>query len=190
MATRRAPTRTWTARNAELYLGRYPDAKFTSTETLSGIFVSTGVDFSAPVKTVTITPPETAWEKQDFLGKDSSNFQNQLLDEKPVGIATITATLIVGEDETIEDYIVSGTSATAPAGFTRRQIGSDNSSVNRVTAVVTLSSSTDAEVVAFGMEDARVVKWGDVRISGPDSHFEQDVTFVCLAKNFYSEFKD
>lgn len=196
MASVRAPTKTWTAREGTFYLARYPMVAFNVGTELSGVFngitgdsTTSGITIQAATKNITITPPETAWEKQDLLGKDSSNFQNQLLDEKPVGMATITATLVLGEDETVSDYVMSGT-ASGASGYTRYQIGNDKTSSNRVITCVTLKSNTLGESVAFGLEDARVTKWGDVRVSGPDSHWEQDVTITSLAKNFYWEFKD
>jgi len=190
MATRRAPTKTWVAKEGDFYIGRYPAVAFHSGNTLSGVFgtATSGVAFSAACKNITVTPPETSWEKQDLLGKDSNTFQNQLLDEKPVGLATVTATLVVGEDEMIEDYVMSGTVASKPTGYTRYQIG--NTVTNGVIACVAVKNTDDSNYVAFGLQDGRVTKYGDVRISGPDSHWEQDITIICLAKNFYYEFKD
>jgi len=190
MATVRSPTKTWVAREGQFYLGRAADITFDSSTTLSGSFASSGVSIHAACKNITITPPETAWEKQDLLGVDSNNFQNQILDEKPVGIATITATLILGENETVEDYIVSGTSVSAPAGYTRYQIGDTNTSVNDLAVCVVLESNNQNNAVAFALDNARMTKWGDVRITGPDAHWEQDITVITLAKDFYYEFKD
>ena len=189
MATRRAPTQTWVARDGLVQIGKYPAVKFTTATTLSGSFTASGFGIAKAFKNITITPPETSWEKQDLLGKDSNTFQNQLLDEKPVGTATITGTLILGEDELVSDLLISG-SATATGGGThsRYQIGNDLTSQNEVTVVVSVFNSTNE--VAFGIEDGKVTKFGDIRISGPDSHWEQDITILALAKNFYWEFKD
>jgi len=188
MATTRTPTKTWVAREGIFQMGKYPTVIFTTAATLSGAFSSSGYEISAAMKNITITPPETSWEKQDLLGKTSTNFQNQLLDEKPVGMATITGTLILGEDETISDLLISGSAtSTATATYSRYQLG-EKTSDNRVTAVVTMEKSDNA--VSFGMEDAVVTKYGDIKISGPDGHWEQEITIISLAKNFYWEFKD
>ena len=188
MATTRTPTKTWVAREGFFQVGKYPAVLFDTSTTLSGSFASSGYEISAAMKNITVTPPETSWEKQDLLGQTTNGFQNQLLDEKPVGIATITGTLLLGEDETISDILISGSAtATVTNTYSRYQIG-EKTSDNRVTAVVTMEKNQN--VVSFGLEDGVVTKWGDVRISGPDGHWEQDITIISLAKNFYWEFKD
>jgi len=190
MVTNRIPTKTWAAREGKMYIGRCGAGNvFDNTSTLSGVFISgiSGHCISPAVKNITITPPETTWEKQDLLGQDSSNFQNQLLDQKPVGLATLTATMILAEDEMVADYVTSGT-ATGFSGYTRYQIG--NEGVNRIVAVVEVSNDAATQNVSFGLEDARITKWGDIRVSGPDGHWEQDITLICLAKDFFYEFQD
>jgi len=185
MATVRSPTKTWVAREGEVYLAKADEITYDGTTSLSGSFANAGVAIHAACKNLTITPPETGWEKQDFQGEDINNFQNQLVDEKPVGMATFTGTLVLAENETIEDYMVSGT-VSGPAGYTRYQIGKDNT--NKLAVCVVLDNGTNA--VLFGFDNARVTKYGDVRIGSPDGHWEQDVTIVSLAKDFYYEFKD
>lgn len=191
MATARSPTQTWVGRNGILYLAAPASGvTFGASTSLSGSFTSVGYSVTAAVKSLTITPPETAWEKQDLMGKLSgASFQNQLLDEKPVGNATLTGTLVLGEDETVEN-IISGTWASSPSGYTRYQYGSDETSRGTVAACVTLISPVLTEEVSFAFDNARFTKLGDTRISGPDSHWEQDFTVTCLAKDFYYEFKD
>ena len=187
MVSIRTPTKTWVAREGKVYLGR--GIAQDTAKTLSGVFSldTNTAQIERACKNVTITPPETSWEKQDLLGKDSNSFQNQLLDEKPVGLATFTGTLIVGEDEVIEDLVVSGT-VTSPGGYTRYQVGKAGKST--VNLAVTLNTNDSANMATFAFFEAEVTKWGDVRVSGPDAHWEQDITLICLAKNFYYEFKD
>lgn len=187
MATTRTPTQTWVARNGTFYIAS--GVGVSTSETLSGVFSASTTSYrvESACKNITITPPETSWEKQDLLGQDANDFQNQFLDEKPIGLATFTATLILGEDETIEDFTASGTVATA-SGYTRRQIGKN--STNVVNLCVSLETTGNANRVTFAMFNARVTKYGDVRIAGPDGHWEQDITAICLAKDFYYEFKD
>jgi len=191
MATARAPAQTWVARDGTLYMDDVTNIEFSGTVALSGAFAHHGYDLSKAVKNITVTPPETSWEKQDFIGKDTNAFQDQLLDEKPVGIATVTATLILGENETVEDMI-SGTFTAVTGGFSRRQYGTNNTSTRDVAACVVLDSAdaTQANEVSFAYDNAKFTKLGDTRISGPDSHWEQDFTIICLPKDFYYEFKD
>jgi len=103
-------------------------------------------------------------------------------------MASMTATMVVGEDETIEDLVVSGAFSTSPAGYTRYQIGKSVDNTKNI--CVTLNSNDGTNMATYAFFSAQVTKWGDVRISGPDSHWEQDINVVCLAKNFYYEFKD
>lgn len=191
MATARSPTQTWVAKNGRMFLDYSANITIDSTTTLSGAFTSAGYSLEAAVKNVTVTPPETSWEKQDFIGKNTSDFQNQLLDEKPVGTATLTGTMVLGEDETVEN-LLSGTFTAVTGGYARYQYGSDNTSAAAatVTAVVSVTTPTFGNTVSFGLDNARFTKLGDTRISGPDSHWEQDFTIVCLPKDFYYEFKD
>lgn len=187
MATARSPTKTWVAREGEMYLAHSNEVTIGAATTLSGSFANAGVSVHAACKNITVTPPETGWEKVDFQGETSNGFQNQLLDEKPVGTATLTVTLILGNDEVIEDYMVSGT-VTGTSGYTRYQVGKN--STNILTACVDVSSSDDSEYKAALFDNARVTKWGDVRVGSADGHWEQDFTLMCLAKDFYYEVKD
>lgn len=189
----RTPSRTWVAREGQVILADAVNLTVAPNTTLSGAMTTaTGAKtVEAACKNVTITPPETSWEKQDLLGKDSNGFQNQLLDEKPVGMATFTGTLLLADDEMISDFVVSGvTTVTVGATtYSRYQIGANNE--NEIAVCVTLNeTATGASMVSFLLDNARVTKHGDVRVSGPDAHFEQDITVVCLAKDYYWEFKD
>jgi len=190
MVTTRSPTNTWVARDGRLYMAApASNVTFDNTASLSGSFASVGYSVEAAVKNITITPPETSYEKQDFMGQDSNNFQRGLLDEKPVGTATLTGTLVLGNNETVED-IISGTVSSAPTGYTRYQLGSDKTSDRTVAAVVTLMTVDTANEASFAFDNAKFTKLGDTRISGPDAHWEQDFTIVCLPKDYYFEFKD
>lgn len=189
MATTRSPTGTWVARNATMYLDSAANVTFDTTTNLSGSFLTTGWDVSKAVKNVTITPPETSREKVDFIGKDTNAFQDQMLDEKPVGTATLTATMVLGQDETVED-LLSGVVTAVTGGFSRRQYGQDNTSTGLVAACVTLDDATQTNQVSFALDNAKFTKLGDTRISDAGSHWEQDITIMCLPKDFYYEFKD
>jgi len=191
MATTRNPAGTWVARDGTLYMEDATNIVFSGTVALSGAFAHHGHDVSKAVKNITVTPPETSYEKLDLVGKDSNAFQDQILDEKPVGNAQIQVTLILGEDETVEDML-SGVNTAVTGGFTRRQYGQDETSTGTVAACVTLDSTDAAQTneVSFAVDNAKISKLGDARISDTGSHWEQDITVVCLPKDFYYEFKD
>jgi len=190
MVSARSPTSTWVAKEGKLYMhAPASGVTFDNSVTLSGSFNSVGQNVSAACKNITITPPETSHEKQDFMGRDGNTFQNALLDEKPVGMATITGTLILGEDETVED-IISGTFASAPTGYSRYKLGSDNTSDGTVAACVSLTTADFGNYAAFAFDNAKFTKLGDTRIGSPDAHWEQDFKIVCLPKDYYFEFQD
>ena len=126
-------TRTWVARDALVILSQASSISLAA-NTISGAF-SAGTRFETVAKNVAITPPDSAWEQQSFLGEDSNGFQNQILDEKPVGLATFTGTLVLGEDETIENFMVSGSSAISGT-HTRYQIGKNNDNEIAVAVII------------------------------------------------------
>jgi len=189
MSAIRTPTSPWVAREGKVYFATAVGVSTAST--LSGVFsedaASGSAQIESAIKNVTVTPPDTGYDKQDFIGVDTNNFQNSLLDEKPVGMATFTGTLILGNDETIEDKVMSGT-VTSPAGYTRYQVGKTHDNV--VNVCLALNKNDYSDSVTYALFNARVTKWGDIRLGSPDTHVEQDVTVVCLAKDFYTEFKD
>ena len=190
MATLITPAKPWVAREGRIFMKAPASAiNFSSATSLSGAFTTSGVAIQAACKNLTVTPPDTGYDKQDFIGVDTNNFQNALLDEKPVGTATLTGTLIVGNNEIIED-IISGTFASAPAGYSRYQYGSDNTSNGTVAVCVTFMTDDYLDEVSYAFDNAKFTKYGDVRLGSPDTHLEQDFTIICLAKDFRVEFKD
>ena len=158
-----------------------------TTDNLYGLFDATnGDDVTSIVKNVTVTPPETAYELISLLGVDTNSFQNQLLEEKPAGMATFTATMILDEDEAFEPYLdISGVSITG--GYTRYQLG-NSQQVSGADILVQISGATGT--VNMALINAKLTKYGDVKISASDGHWEQEITGICLAKNFYWEYED
>ena len=177
-----APSRLSTARETIIYFSLASNVTMGTGSDLKTLF-GTATDVSAAAKNVTVSPPETAWELQSFLGTASS-FQNQMLDEKPVGLASFSATLILDEDEILEGFL--DTTATSPTGYSRYQIGNNTSP--EIAILVSISDGSDYVNIAF--DDARITKWGDVRISGPDGHWEQDIAATCLCSDFFWEYTD
>ena len=155
-------------------------ATIVATSTLYDIFdaVTPAYKISAMAKNVTVTPPETAHDLQSFLGIDGNGFQNQILEEKPAGLATFTATLILDENEVLETFI-DDIPITVTGSYTRYQIGNHLPTIDVLVDI----SGTSARV-GIALIDAKVTKYGDVKLSGPDGHWEQDITGTCLAKNF------
>jgi hypothetical protein len=186
--TARAPTRVWHARDSKLYFALSSGVTLTATtNSLNGLFeAGTGARVEALAKNITIVAPETGFDKIDLLGVDTSSFQNALLDQKPLGLPSISGTLILDEDETLSPYL-DGTSTSISGAYSRYQLGNAQQPEIAILATLTV---TAAEMVNFAFDKAYITKWGDIRISGPDGHWEQDFSAVCLPKNFYWEFKD
>lgn len=163
-----------------------------STSVLDDHFAS-GTAIESNVKNVTITEPEGGVEKIDLIGESSSGFQYAALDEKPFGLATITGTLVQPGDEVLET-MGYGPAQGVPTGagtHSRYQPGMHLTTRKRPTNVailINLDDSTDE--VSIVMNKSKITKLGDRKISGPDGHWEQDFEAVCLAEDFYVEFKD
>jgi len=186
------PVKTWKARQTDLYITDSSNITISSDDSLFSLFSGGGaLSVSKTAKNVTVTPPPTDVEKVDFLGLDSNGFQNALLDSKPPGLPTCTGTLILGEDETLESAIVVGSTTVAgsPAS-TRYQLGNDDDLDQAVSVLVNMQDFAQDSRVSFCFHNAKLTKFGDVRISGADGHWEQDFTITCLPRNFYWEYID
>ena len=182
------PTRLSIARETRVVIAS--GVTISATSNLNTLFESgTGNNVSAIFKNITISPPETARDLQSFLGTDTNAFQNQMLEAKPPGLATFTGTAILDEDEALDGFLDnSGTAITD--GYTRYQLGNNQSEHTDILVNISGTTASVSGALNIALIDAEITKWGDVRISGPDSHWEQDITAVTLAKNFYWEYKN
>ena len=191
MATSATPSHLYQPAEADIYIGYASDITFSTNNSISGAFATSGTMIAA--KNLTIVPPETPYEQQNLTGKDSNGFQNAILDKKPPGPATMTATLVLDQDEQVLNYFVSGAGVTTvtsdSTSYSRYQIGKSDTSPDLTMAVVFVNESTGKEV-SFGFDNVKPSKFGDIRISGPDAHAELDIAVICLPKNFYAEFRD
>ncbi len=188
--TRLSAPKPWHARHGIVHFAKASDVTITTNSILSAAF-STSTRVESHFKNLTVTPPEIAHDKQDLIGVDSSNFQNAVLDKKPAGMATFSGTAMLGNDESLESYLdESGVSITdvTYGNSTRYQIG--NGDLPEIAVCIVMEDAANSKRVTFVLDNAYVTKWGDVRIGGPDSHWEQDVTVACLPKDFYWEYRD
>ncbi len=196
----------WRARHTTIHIAKasmMPDLATATTSALFCIFDELSDSTNNPTqsgdtpakrvealfKNVTITPPEMPYDKQDLLGTDQNDFQNAVLDKKPAGEVTASGTALLGTDEALEYFLdLTGIDVTDASygDSSRYQLGDDD--LPEVAVLITNRTSTKS--VAFTLTNARAVKWGDVRIGGPDTHWEMDVTFKCLPKDFYWEYLD
>ncbi len=174
----------WQARETTIKLDTADNITITTADNLSTFF-SSSPDITATAKNVTIVEPEGDVDKIDLLGVDASGFQNAELEEKPFGLAQITGTLVLDSVDRIEDFAL-GTGTTVATDYTRYRVGDGN----RPDCAVLISLTDGTNEVYFAMDNAKFTRIGDIKISGPDSHWEQDFKIVCLPRDFYGpEFK-
>jgi len=148
----------------------------------------------ARMKNVTVAFPEGDVEIVPLLG-ETSNFQNAEIDDKPFGLAELTGTFIVTEDELLahnSKHLFFG-SATAVGGtHSRYQPGKTDGSgtFSRPTSswLVKLDDGTDELMIV--LDAARITKMGDIKLDSADGHWEFEVTVKCLPQNVYMEWKD
>ena len=180
-------TQVWTARQTELYIGNTVASVVTS-NTLYGQLSSPTL-FSGSAKNVTVSPPEGAVDKIDLMG-ETNNFQNQKIEEKPFGMATITGTILLENeyqtDELLEEWMDTGAVGTASASqWYRFRVGDGGRT--QCSIVVKLSDGTHE--AQFMLNNAYLTKVGDKKLSGGDSHWEMDFEATCLAEDYYEAFK-
>jgi len=171
-------------RKTNLYFALASNVTLTTSSTLAAVF-STSTIASAAAESISISPPETAWEVINFMGNDSSSFQNKVLEEKPVGTASLTATLVLyTEDDFLEPFLDT-TGVTAASTYTRYQIGNEQSP--EVSILASIYNGTKTCNVC--LDDARITKWGEVRIGAVDGRWEQDIAAICLDSDFWWEYQ-
>ena len=139
-------------------------------------------------KSLTVAVPEGAVEMVNFLGIDSSSFQNAELEEKPFDVGGISGTLVLNDTEVLETlFYGSGTAISTT--YRRYQPGILSSSGRPDVAIlVDIYDAVSLKRVSVVLNNAKVTKLGDIKISGPDSHFEVEFNAVCLPRDFYIEF--
>jgi len=167
-----------------------PDASGDLSGEISGT-TNTYENLQAYAKNITVAIPAGACEKVDLLGVDSSGFQNAELEDKPFENGGISGTLVLHDVAVLESfYYGDGTSATdtGVTGKTYRP-GILTSSGRKDSAILmTLNnglSTTSNKKINVLLNNARITKLGDVKISGPDGHFEVEFEATCLPRDFY-----
>ncbi len=150
---------------------------------------TTNLSVQAYAKNVTIAIPESAVEIVNFLGVDSNNFQNAELEEKPYTNGGFSGTLVLN-DITVLEELYYGTATEISTTHDRFQAGKLSSAGRPKMAILLNLENADAsKEINFVLTNAYITKLGDVKISGPDSHFELEFEAICLPRDFYFEIK-
>ena len=162
------------------------------------------------LKDVTVTYPELAYEKVDFIGTTAQtigvgteniaastgvvagNFQNQAIQETAVGMWVITGTQVVSGDEQFEDILALGSAQAITGGNSRYAIGAFNangSSTRNNLGSYRLFLNNGSEEECIVVSNIRV-KLGELKPTGADGHYERSFELTALARDGAVEFKN
>lgn len=147
------------------------DTAFASASTITGQF-----------KDISITVPNADVEIVNLMGVTSS-FQNAEIQENPAPLAEISGTIVVPGDEIME-LEVWGSGTAAGGTHTTRQPGL--ATRTKLALLINLDDGTDE--VNISIDDAYMTEYSPSM--GSDDHAEASVTFKCLPKNFFIQWKD
>ena len=173
----------WKAAESVIKIDQAADVTLSASTVLDTAFAS-GTAIQGVMKDITVTEPIGDVEKIDLLGSDTDGFQNAEIEEKPAGLVEIQGTAILPGDEVVESIIYgTGTSAT-----THTTYRAGKAVTEKLALLLNLDDGTDE--VSYAGTNMRVTA-KDVKVTGPDGHYEITFTFKCLPRDFYGpQFKD
>ena len=170
----------WHAREAVVKMGT--SVTITGAAALDTFF-GAGSAVTGVMKDITITEPNSDVDQIDLLGNDSLGFQNVEGEMKPYGMAEVSGTMILPGDEVVEGYMYPAGSAIAGT-HTRYQVTG-----TRVKPAILLNLDDGTDEVSVVLDDSWITA-RDVKVTGPDGHFECTFNAKCLPRDFYLEFKN
>jgi len=177
-------TEVWEAREATLKIDNAKDVTITTAAVLDS-FWSSGETITAYARNVTLALPEQSVEKIDLLGVNASSFQNAARDLKPLGLATLSGTMILPNATTqVLDKYYFPTQATVATNYTRYTLATK---ATTVAVLVNMAEGTVTEVSA-GIDNAVITRYGDMRITA-DGTPEIDFEIVSLPEDVHFEIK-
>lgn len=183
--------REWIAKECEIKVKPASTVTIVTTATLASLFASGQVTVSGMAKDVTVTPPKKTVEQTNYMGRDSTGFQNATLTKKPFAGAKATMTLTLDSVNQILKYCTP-TATDVSGGYKRYQIGYYNASLAQTEEVpmsLLINMSDSDEYVAILLNSA-TMDIGDRKSGGADGVWEYDVEFNCLPKDYYEEYKE
>jgi hypothetical protein len=161
----------------------------TSTTVITAI--ASGTAFSGLIKDVSVTPPEGSVEVVNFLGEDAAGFQNASFEEKAFSGASIKGTMVLDSIEYIEPLFGGAGTQVATNTYTRYQYGTSASGKTRVkVGAIGLALDNGTKVVGVLLNNVMLTKLGDIKMTGADGHWERDFEGMCLAADYYEDFKN
>ena len=142
---------------------------FSASTSMEGVF-----------KDFTIKEAKRGVDVVNLQGSDSDGFQNQEIEEKPSELIEVTGTLILPPDEKVETYLYDA-GTTIATNWTRYRSGL---TARKLAVCFEAVDSTNSKDVSFaGTNMYPTAK--DVKVTGPDGHWECSLTLNCLARDFY-----
>lgn len=165
------------------------------------------------VKNLTITPPSSDVELINLWGEDTldtlgsnvpttGTFQHQAMEEKSWTLAKVTFTALLSHDElgnttpstgdSIETLFHGATpiDITDTPAFTRYVYGDSTTSPRITIGTFIFVWNNGSGIKNYVMNKVIVTKMGDIKPTGADGYWEQDIEAVCLAKDASPEVED
>lgn len=142
--------------------------------------LTSSVDWSGEIKSISISGAEADVESVFLFGADSDGRQNADVEESNMTMREFTATLVY-KDEDAAELVGSTASAVGATGYNRIQ--ADTTRTQKC-ILVKFNDGTNTAVVA--LNNAYFTKVGDISLDA-EGHAEQEVMAKCLAKSYYEE---
>jgi len=198
----------WRAPHAEVKIDLASNVTIAGTAALDTFFGSTATLISAYMKNISVVVPEGDVEQVNFLGV-TSGFQNSNIDQKPFAMGEVSGTLVMKRPVAADTYTEllietpasgnpthlffgAGTDIPSASPTHRRyQAGSITSGdFDRPESAWLINVTDGTEEINIVLDNAFVTKFGEVKIDGPDGHWELDVNVKSQTKDFYMEWKN
>jgi len=170
----------WRAKQATIKIAE-TIASVSSTVALNDATQQTSaVDFSGKIKSIDISGAESDVDSVFLFGKNSNGSQNSITNESSTSMRELSGTLIY-QDISASELGTSAKTAVGATGFNRIIGGTD-----RTLKSILITFTDGTNTVNVLMNDAYATKLGDIKLDA-EGHAEQEITFKCLAQDYYEE---
>ena len=171
----------WKARHAAIKIGTATPTVLTTQVLYDQVGGATQYEDIA--ENVEISLPEGASNDVMLLGEDSDGYQNQELDKERRGKGSVTMDIIAGNKDIIQWMVTPTTTTSGASGYTRYNLGDEDSSVPGI--AIQLTDGTDTQ--NFLLNNANCINAGNLRAESTGHIKRSGVKFECLARDFYME---
>ena len=168
----------WRAKEATIKIAATLDT-VSSSATIESQITSI-VDWSGEVKNIEISGSEADTDTVYLFGASATGQQNAEIEEQNMTMREFTGTLIY-QDEDAAEYATASAAAVGATGYNRIQ---GDGTRSQYIVFVKFSDGTTNAVAA--LNNSFSMKMGDISLDA-EGHAEQEVSFKCLAKDYYEE---